>query len=155
MAVDDRMLRQLFRSFIRLEHFECVSLLSVVYGLRLYANGDRSLTPQVILQMRQLTTLTDSIIGLHQEVPPAVNQRQIVEQAIRAVLRELPLAQPKSPARHQVCGENQANAVEARILRPSCGPSCGCVCHKQSRFRSPRFLDHVLGSLVMGYKILL
>lgn len=33
----------------------------------------------------------------------------------------------------------------------SCDPSCICACHKRTRFRSPQFLNSIIGSLFLGY----
>lgn len=38
------------------------------------------------------------------------------------------------------------------ISRRSCALDRCCVCHNQSHFRSPSFLDQALGSLFLGYK---
>lgn len=33
----------------------------------------------------------------------------------------------------------------------ACRPLCACVCHKESRLQTPRWMDSIMGSLLLGY----
>lgn len=39
----------------------------------------------------------------------------------------------------------------AQFPRTACTPWCSCVCHTEHRFRTPRLLDQIIGSLFIGY----
>lgn len=39
----------------------------------------------------------------------------------------------------------------SQFPRTSCTPWCSCACHKEWRFRTPRFLEAFVGSLFIGY----
>ena len=47
-----------------------------------------------------------------------------------------------------------ASAVRLSFHRSSCNIGCGCVCHKRSRLQSPKYLNAVLGSMMVGYSAL-
>ena len=38
------------------------------------------------------------------------------------------------------------------LTRSLCEPDCSCACHKVVRIRSPRYLNAILGSLLIGYR---
>lgn len=44
-----------------------------------------------------------------------------------------------------------SEATAFDLTLSSCGLNCTCTCHKRTRFRSPRFLNTIIGSLFLGY----
>ena len=48
--------------------------------------------------------------------------------------------------------EQQPFITTFEITRNSCESHCDCTCHRRLRFRSPRFLDTVFGTLFLGYQ---
>ena len=38
------------------------------------------------------------------------------------------------------------------LTRSLCEPECSCACHKGGRIRSPRYLNAIFGSLLIGYR---
>ena len=48
--------------------------------------------------------------------------------------------------------EQQPLITTFEVTRNSCELHCDCTCHRRLRFRSPRFLDAVFGTLFLGYQ---
>ena len=42
--------------------------------------------------------------------------------------------------------------MSLKLTQKSCELRCTCACHRGSRFKSPDFLNNVLGSLLVGYQ---
>lgn len=48
-------------------------------------------------------------------------------------------------------GFASSQATTFDLTLSSCGLKCTCTCHKRTRFRSPQFLNSIIGSLFLGY----
>jgi hypothetical protein len=63
----------------------------------------------------------------------------------------------KTPSSHSISnskGEiSHFSSVQIRMSREanSCGDWCSCSCHTRRQLRTPHFMDHVIGSLLVGY----
>ena len=47
----------------------------------------------------------------------------------------------------------ETHFLVSAVAQSSCDLDCGCTCHKTKRSRSPKFLDLVLGSIFIGYRM--
>ena len=121
------------------------------------------------------TAIRDDVRGLRGSVPPkpgppASTNASNRQSHSQCVLREVNTAQitagkevgeaETAAFRHNgavLFESSQMTAVSAvgikvaSFSRAPCTPWCSCVCHTESRLRSPRFLDSVLGALFVGY----
>ena len=99
--------------------------------------------------------------SLPSDVPEANDQQALDhahdrghEKAADAGATTLKAFQPPS---RTLFNSNQMTAVSAVGIRVAsfprtpCTPWCSCICHTESRYRSPRFFDQVLGTLFVGY----
>ena len=58
------------------------------------------------------------------------------------------LSQPQSPGSDALA---RPYAAAFDLIRNICEQDCSCTCHRGGRFRSPRYLSSVFGSLLIGY----
>ncbi|KAJ8067120.1 hypothetical protein OCU04_004495 [Sclerotinia nivalis] len=56
-------------------------------------------------------------------------------------------SEPESQSTPDIAVQLKKRKVKANV----CNPACPCRCHKQRRFRTPRFLDFFMGALSLGF----
>lgn len=106
-------------------------------------------------QMQMMTGLISNILEL--------NHRDHTIPGVRRSAAEIhpssdSLVIPQSPShlghdhyRTPQPGFASSQATTFDLTLSSCGLKCTCTCHKRTRFRSPQFLNSIIGSLFLGY----
>ena len=96
--------------------------------------------------------LTQSLGKFHRQIEllPDVEERQLHPNLNPTTNSDTPEDQATALCRSS--SQPLSNTIPIKLARNSCDLACGCVCHQRSRFKSPRSLNALLGSLFVGYQ---
>ena len=90
-------------------------------------------------------TLLDELLTVPPDKKPGAST-EVVSDAIDTLVSQPPPSGPPPSADDR----DESIAISVRRLN-SCSKTCPCVCHRRSRLATPSLLNHILGSLFVGY----
>ena len=110
-------------------------------------------------QIRPMTGMLKQILQSHRAQDDVLRGIEQTVSKLDANGKLISVEAKHSPRSPQAFGssspfisETQSHVTSMKLIQSHCASACNCVCHVRSRFRSPIFLDAVLGSLFVGYQ---